>query len=265
MKAIFITVRTGSTRFPAKCLKWVGNKRAIELVIDRVKRSKRAQQIVLCTTWLPDDDILCSIARENGIEFRRGSTEDKLMRWKGATIQHDVDFFVTADGDDLLCDPELIDLAFGQYDRNGSDFIEAPNVPCGAFTYGISTAALKRVCEIKDTDDTEMMVPYFREIGKFGSPRAGYKNPFVWKPMFRFEQLENVPSVLQRPEIRMTLDYPDDLKFFDNIYSNFDDTSFTLRDVIAYLDANPEVIDINKYLQEKYLANQKLMTRMVLK
>jgi len=226
-----------------------------------VKRSNRAQRIVLCTTWLPDDDILCSIARENDIEFRRGSTEDKLMRWKGATIQHDVDFFVTADGDDLLCDPELIDLAFAQYDRKctvaglpglefhtGADFIYAPDVPCGAFTYGISTAALHKVCDIKATDDTEMMVPYFTETG-----------------LFKVERLENVPLVLQRPEIRMTLDYPDDLTFFDNIYSNFKDTNFSLRDVIKYLDNNPEVIEINKHCQEKYLANQKLMTKVVLK
>jgi len=247
MKAIFITVRTGSKRFPAKCLKWIGNRRAIELVIDRVKRSKKAQRIVLCTTWLPADDILCDIAREYGIEYRRGSSRDKLMRWYGATYQYDVDFFVTADGDDLLCDPELIDLAFAQYDRTGADFIEAPNVPCGAFTYGISTAALFKVCVIKDTDDTEMMVPYFKT------------------GLFKVEELENVPPVLQRPEIRMTLDYPDDLTFFDNIYSNFKDTSFTLRDVIKYLDDNPEVVEINKHCQEKYLANQKLMTKVVLK
>jgi len=247
MKAIFITVRTGSKRFPAKCLKWIGQKRAIELVIDRAKRSKKAQRIVLCTTWFPEDDILCDIAREQGIDYRRGSSRDKVMRWYGATLQHDVDFFVTADGDDLLCDPELIDLGFAQHDRTGADFIEAPNVPCGAFTYGISTAALKRVCEIKDTDDTEMMVPYFKT------------------GLFKTEELENVPPVLQRPEIRMTLDYPDDLKFFDNIYSNFKDTNFSLRDVIKYLDDNPEVVEINKHCQEKYLANQKLMTKVVLK
>jgi len=247
MKAIFITVRTGSKRFPAKCLKWIGDKRAIELVIDRSKRSKRAERIVLCTTWLVADDVLCDIAREHKIEFHRGSERDKLLRWHGAVRKFGVDFFVTADGDDLLCDPELIDLAFSQYDRTGADFIEAPDVPCGAFTYGISAAALKKVCEIKATDDTEMMVPYFKT------------------GLFKVERLENVPPVLQRPEIRMTLDYPDDLRFFDNIYSNFKDTSFTLRDVIAYLDENPEVIKINQYLQEKYLANQKLMTRMVLK
>lgn len=248
MKAIFITVRTGSKRFPAKCLKRVGNKLAIEHVIERAKRSKRAQVIVLCTTVLPEDDVLYEIAYDYGIECARGSVKDKLMRWHGAALKYGVKFFVTGDGDDLLCDAELNDLAFAQFDRTEADFISAPNVPTGAFTYGISRKALDLVCEIKDSEDTEMMVPYFTDTG-----------------LFKVETLENVPPVLQRPEIRMTLDYPDDLKFFDNLYTHFGEQDFSLRDVIAYLDENPEVIEINQYLQEKYLANQKLMTRMVLK
>ncbi|MFZ3058099.1 MAG: hypothetical protein WA102_00045, partial [Candidatus Methanoperedens sp.] len=113
-KAIFITVRTGSTRLPEKALLKINDRSTIELVIDRVKRSQKAEIIVLCTTEAKNDDILCEIAKENAILFFRGSAEDKLMRWKGAAEEYDVEFFVTSDGDDLLCDPELIDLAFEQ-------------------------------------------------------------------------------------------------------------------------------------------------------
>jgi spore coat polysaccharide biosynthesis protein SpsF len=178
----------------------------------------------------------------------RGSAEDKLERWRGAAEKYGIDFFVTADGDDLLCDPELVDLAFDQMERTGADFIEAPDVPCGAFTYGIKVAALNKVCKIKDSTDTEMMVPYFTETG-----------------IFDVQKLENVPEELQRPEIRMTLDYEDDLKFFETIFDHFGNQIFTIRDVIGFLDANPEVIKINQYLQEKYLANQKTLTKLVLK
>lgn len=244
MNAIFITVRTGSKRLPEKALLKVGDKRTIELVIDRAKKSKKAEIIVLCTTRLSADNVLCDIALENGIKFFRGSTEDKLMRWKKAAAKYDVDFFVTFDGDDLLCAPELADLAFEQYERTGAHFIEAPNVPCGAFTYGISVWALNRVCAMKGTTDTEMMVPYFKT------------------GLFKTEELQNVPIVLQRPEIRMTLDYEDDLKFFRNVYDHF--INFRLQDVIEYLDANPEVPRINAYLQQVYLDNQKRLTKAVL-
>lgn len=248
-KAIFITVRTGSTRLPEKALLKINGITTIELVIDRAKRSKRAQNIVLCTTEAKNDDILCEIAKGNGIFFFRGSAEDKLMRWKGAAEKYDVEFFVTSDGDDLLCDPELIDLAFEQYERNGADFIEGKDVPCGGFTYGIKVSALNKVCEIKDSTETEIMWVYFLDTG-----------------LFKTEVLENIPKVLQRPEIRITLDYEDDLKFFKIIFDHFaDNPEFTLRDVVKFLDENPNVIKINQYLQEKFLDNQRAKTKLVLK
>ena len=109
MNAVFITVRTGSTRLPNKALLKIRDKTTIEHLIKRVKKSKLANEIVLCTTTLSQDDVLCEIAEKNNIKYYRGSVEDKLERWKGAVDQYNVDFFVTADGDDLFCDPELID------------------------------------------------------------------------------------------------------------------------------------------------------------
>ena len=248
-KAIFITVRTGSTRLPEKALLKINERSTIELVIDRVKRSQKAEIIVLCTTESKNDDVLCEIAKKNVILFFRGSAEDKLIRWKGAAEKYDVEFFVTSDGDDLLCDPELIDLAFEQYERSGADFVEAKDVPCGGFTYGIKVSALNKVCEIKESTDTEMMWVYFTDTG-----------------LFKTEMLQNIPKVLQRPEIRMTLDYDDDLKFFKVIFDHFaDNPAFTLRDVVKYLDENPDVIKINQYLQERFLDNQKSKTKLVLK
>src|SRR5580692_2049369 len=104
MKAIFITVRTSSTRLPKKCLLPFGDARTIEFLIRRLKRSRLAEVIILCTTENPEDDILCRIAGQEGILFFRGSEKDKLARWNGAAQRYNVDFFVTADGDDLFCE-----------------------------------------------------------------------------------------------------------------------------------------------------------------
>ncbi|KAF0135233.1 MAG: acylneuraminate cytidylyltransferase [Candidatus Saganbacteria bacterium] len=250
-KAIFITVRTGSSRLPNKCLLKINGKSTIEYLIDRMKRSKKADIIVLCTTELKEDDILCEIANKNSISFYRGSAEDKLMRWYEATKIFDVEFFVTGDGDDIFYDPELVDLAFDQYEKNQPDFIEGKDIICGSFTYAIKTSALKKVCEIKDTEDTEMMWVYFTTTG-----------------LFKTEELKNVPAVFKRPEIRMTMDYQDDFKFFKIIIEHFSsekNEKFTLRDIIDFLDKNPKIVKINQYLQEKYLKNQKMKTKLVLK
>lgn len=249
--AVFVTVRTSSTRLPRKCLLDLHGERVIEFLIRRLKLAKLADLIVICTTTSPEDGVLEKIARAEGICCFRGSERDKLERWRGAAERFGVDFFVTADGDDPFCEPELIDLAFAQYRATGADFIEAEGLAVGAFTYGIKTSALETVCQIKDTDDTEMMWVYFTEGQRF-----------------RTEKLQNVPEIFWRPEIRMTLDYPDDFRFFETTVGHFREhgpQEFTLRDVIEYLDRKPEVIRINQYLQDQFLANQKAKTNLCLK
>jgi len=254
-KAIFVTVRTGSTRLPKKCLLKIQGLTTIQHLIRRVRKSKLADIIVLCTTKLEEDDVLCKIAKNEGIKFFRGSVKDKLARWLGAAEKFNVEFFVTADGDDLFCEPELIDLAFKQYVKKNPDFIygdgvKGVDVPCGAFTYAIKVKALQKACEMKDTEDTEMMWTYFKDIG-----------------LFECQKLEEVPFFYKRPEIRMTLDYPEDFEFFKNVIENLSKfkKEFNLKDIINYLDMHPEVIKINKSLQNKFRRNQKQKTKLIIK
>ena len=251
-KAIFVTVRTGSSRLPKKCLLPVGGVTMIEHLILRLKRSREADQIVICTTDRAEDAVLTEIAQKHGVLAFRGNEEDKLVRWRDAARRFGVEFLVTADGDDPFCEPELIDIAFRQASgASRPDFIQAPGLVCGAFTYGIRVSALEKVCEIKDTGDTEMMWPYFTDTG-----------------LFRVEELRGVDEVYRRPEIRATLDYQEDFDFFRTVIEHFLATGkkeYDLRDIIAYLDRNPSVIQINQNLQEKFLANQKAKTKLVLK
>lgn len=237
-KAIFITVRTGSTRLPKKALIKINHKTTIEHLIDRVKKAHGADTIVLCTTELPEDDVLCEIATQNKISFFRGSVEDKLSRWNNACKMFDVEFFVTADGDDLFCEPELIDLAFKQYKESSADFIQSKGIVCGAFTYGIKATALQKVCEIKDSNNTEMMWVYFTQTN-----------------LFDVQELENVPALYKRNDIRMTLDYEDDLRFFQKVIDDLGD-GCTLREIVEHINKYPEIREINYYLQDQWAANQ---------
>ncbi|HEC29048.1 MAG TPA: hypothetical protein ENI65_05630, partial [Gammaproteobacteria bacterium] len=50
VNAIFITVRTQSTRLPAKALKPINGMPTIEYLIKRMKHSRNADAIILCTT-----------------------------------------------------------------------------------------------------------------------------------------------------------------------------------------------------------------------
>ena len=248
--AVFITVRTGSTRLPNKAFLEIQSLPTIVHLIRRVK-SVSSDEIVLCTTQLPEDDILEVVAVQEGIRFFRGSTKDKLLRWQGAAGIFGIDYYVTADGDDLFCEPELLELGLQQLKNTDIDFIESSEVICGVFTYGIRVSALNKVCKIKDSEDTEMMWTYFKDTG-----------------LFKVGSLTSPPKEFIRDDIRMTLDYEDDFIFFKSIIDHFykiGRQNFTLRDIIKFLDDNPHVILINKYLHTDWQNNQLANTKLLLK
>jgi spore coat polysaccharide biosynthesis protein SpsF (cytidylyltransferase family) len=248
---LFITVRSDSSRLPNKALVPILGKPTIELVILRAKQVTSAGTIVVCTTDRAIDDAIVEIAKRNGVEFYRGSLEDKLERWLGAARLFDVDFFITMDGDDLFCDPELMELGIEQMRSAKNDFIEAPEgLICGSFTYGIKTSALAKVCDIKGTSDTEMMWVYFKDTG-----------------IFNIDTLKVADKIFYDSSIRMTLDYEEDLAFFTKILERYKavNNDVPLRQIVAFLVENRDIIAINSYRHQEWANNQKQKTKLILK
>ncbi|MBI5061526.1 MAG: Gfo/Idh/MocA family oxidoreductase [Candidatus Aenigmarchaeota archaeon] len=240
--AVFIPVRTGSSRLAKKALLKIKGKTLIEHLIDRVKAARSAELIVLNTTTLAEDDILEEIARKNDIECFRGSTEDILDRHYQAAKRFKVDFIVNADGDDILCDPAMIDAIVDVYNKTGDDFIMFKDVPLGATPFGIKFDALEKVWRTKKESNTETgWVRYFKETG-----------------LFKLNYIEAEPD-LRQPEIRMTLDYEEDFQFvkavFDGLYGQ--GRIFGLKEILSFLKDNPRIISINSGLDEKYYTNIK--------
>lgn len=251
-KAILITVRNGSSRLKNKALLKINNVTVIEYIIKRMLHSKGADKIILCTTENPKDDVLCDIAERNNILFFRGDEEDKLERWNGACKHYGIEYFVTCDGDDLFCDTELIDKAFEQYNTSNHDFLRCDGITGsgnGIFDHGIKASALHKVCEIKDTKNTEMMWVYFTDTN-----------------LFRVQNLTDVPKSYFRDDIRMTLDYPEDLLFFKKIINYFGvNNHLPLSDIINYINLNPSVAKLNIQRQKEWKDNQVKNTKLILK
>ena len=112
VNSILITVRTSSTRLPRKAIIDINGKPTIQYLIENIKKSRLADKIILCTSEEPDDDILCQIATDCGIDYYRGSLKDKLVRWMEACKEYNIDFFVNVDGADLFLDYNFTSIQF---------------------------------------------------------------------------------------------------------------------------------------------------------
>lgn len=236
--AIFIAVRMKSTRLPRKALLEIKGRTVIEHLIDRLKTAEEPDLVVLCTSTHPDDAVLIDIARKNGIEGFQGSEDDKLERFLGAASKYDIDLIIAVDGDDILCDPVFIDKIIRALISTGTDMVTCNNLPLGIASNGIRVEALKKVCEIKSETDTEVWGGYFTDSG-----------------LFKVEYIEPEDADLIRPDIRLTLDYPEDYELFKEIFDKLyiPGSVFSLKEVVTLFNNNPQLLEITREVHQQYL------------
>jgi len=246
MNCIFISVRNSSTRLPNKAILDLCGKPTIQHLIESMMNSKSADKIILCTSDREEDDVLCNIASNCGIEYFRGSLNDKLVRWRDDCKEYEVDFFVNVDGDDLFFDVDLADIVIDQYKNDPCDFIDGHGLYNDV--YGIKTTALNEVCKIKDSDSTEYIRLYFTETG-----------------IFQTRKIKDIPTKYIKGNIRMTLDYPEDFEFFKKVIEGVLSEQLTFDNILEFIYNNPETSHINFFLDETWKENQKKIKHFKLK
>ena len=229
---ILITVRTGSSRLPSKCLKLINKKRVIEIIIKRAK--KIGYPIILVTTKNKSDDILCKLANRNKVMHYRGSSKNVLKRWNDCLNKFKVDIAIMVDADDLLFDYDTYKRALKKIINSKFDYIKAnTNSITGLFTYIFRAKVIKNVYEKNKFKSVEIIGPYLDKKYKFFSIR-----------------------LRRNKKIRFTLDYKEDFILFKKIFSTFSFTVKTNR-VIAYLEKYKNLTKINSFRQNDYLTNQR--------
>lgn len=239
--AVLIPVRTGSTRLTQKSLLEIKNRTLIEHLIDRVKQSVLPEHIILCTTQRTEDEIFIDIAKRNNILSFQGEENDILNRFQGAIEKYELDICINVDGDDLFCEPSLIDKSIDFLTRNDIDFIEWKGLPYGTVPVGYKATALKLICKNKAEKDTQT------NWGRF----------FTETNLVKCKILEEMDKDLNYPDIRMTIDYIEDFEFANAIFTELYQKGrvFTLKEIMSLLKVKPEIVNINKNIQDKYYSN----------
>lgn len=244
--AIFLSIREKATRLRKKVLLEIAGKTVTEHLIDRLKQAKLPDQLIMTTSLHPDDQVLEDIAGKCSIPCFRGSEEDKLDRYLQAANTYGTDFMVIVDGDDIFCDPVFIDTVIEKHLETKADFVYCNGLPLGAASSGFTKKALEKVCQIKREADTEVWGGYFTQTG-----------------LFHVKCIEVEDKLLRRPEIRMTLDYEEDFRFFEEVFKELyaDGKVFSLEEVVRLLDKRPEIVEINQSVQKLYEENLLKHTR----
>ena len=232
-----VTARLKSTRLPRKLLLEIKGKSVISHMLDRLKLANNVDEIIICTSTEGQDRPLGELAKENNVKCFFGNPDDVLTRLLGAADEFDLDYILNITADCPFVDPFYADKIVEKYLETNADLIRQFDLPHGVFSYGIKLEALRKVVELKDSSDTEVWGRYFTDTG-----------------LFNVVDLDVNDIHHNRPGLRMTLDYPEDLEFFKAVFDVLyvENEVFSLTSILNLLDAHPEIIELNKSCSLKF-------------
>ena len=231
-----IVARCGSSRLPNKALLKIQDRETIALLIERIKRCKSLDKVILATSTDSSDDVLEEIAKREGVLVFRGSLENLSLRFYEAAKYYKLDQIVRITGDDILRDETIIDLAIESHLYSSCDVTVTDNMPYGTASEIFSLRALETILNtVQEPKNTEYLEYYLENERYFSLNR--------YESNYNFNQ-----------DIRLTLDYDEDFELFNHIFENLypKNNAFNLQNALDWLEKNPKVIDINKNKTIKY-------------
>lgn len=240
----------GSSRFPGKSLEKIGDWSLVELVLKRVKQASRVDIVVLATSTNPQDDILADSVRKLGFPVVRGSEDDVLSRFYQAAELYHPDTVVRITGDCPLISPTLIDYAIRTFEEKKVDYLtivigrdKKVAYPRGFDVEVVSYDSLKDAATKATKDyEREHVMPYF------------YTHPNLFSVYYIEPEVE-----VSRPMYRLCVDSKLDLEVIQSIHKFFGDRLIDVdfREIIDFLDNNPEIALINETVEQKHYSVSK--------
>ena len=228
-----LQARMQSTRLPGKVLKFIGKDTVINFMLNRLKRSKLIDDIIVA---IPNDKkniILEKYLKKKKFKVFKGSNENCLDRYYKAAIKanHDAIIYITADCP--FMDPQIIDKMITIFKNKNLDYItnvHPPTFPDGMDVEILKFDLLKKV-KRKATSkfDKEMVTSYVQKIKNL--KKYNYKN---------FKNLSH---------IRLTLDQSEDLVLLEKIFLELNRNNFNLKDIMNIINKNPDLLKINSHIK----------------
>ena len=242
IRACIIQARIGSKRLPRKVLLPISGKPMLMHIIERVRRCRNIDKIIIATTRCNEDDAieeLVDTISDDDLSVYRGSEEDVLGRYFGAAQSVDAKIIVRVTGDCPLIDWKLIDDMMDEFVKEGYDYLSnvltKRTYPRGLDVEIFTFAALKSINGLElSKREREHVTTYIREhTAEFNT--------------HNFEGTEDHSGY------RWTVDEPLDMVFvqkvFDELYRQ--NNRFGADDVLTLIKEKPELAKINNKVEQK--------------
>jgi spore coat polysaccharide biosynthesis protein SpsF len=225
-----LQARMTSSRLPGKVLLPLAGTPMILRQVERVRRARRIDRLVVATSGEASDDVLARTLADAGVATHRGPLDDVLARFVGALDAFGpADHVVRLTADCPLADPQVIDAVIERVVGAGADY-GSNTPPHRSFPKGLDveamTAAALRAAAARAASPQE------HEHVTWGL----HRHPQLYRQVF-------VSQAADEGDVRWTVDYPDDYAFVAAVYDALHaaDAAFTSDDVRRYVRSRPDL------------------------
>jgi spore coat polysaccharide biosynthesis protein SpsF len=209
----------GSTRLPGKVLLRIRGQSILERSIRRLREAGSIEQVVVLTTTLKEDDQVVEEALKFGAWIHRGPELDVLRRFQQASEKYGPGTIIRATGDNPLIDIGSVDRIVRAIHGSDLEYCMENGLPVGAATEAITAEALARVDQIAvEPRHREHVTLYVKQHPE----------------QFRVALL-SPPDCLRRPDMRITVDTPDDFMAVEDLIESLPEPAHPLP-LRAYLE-----------------------------
>ncbi|MEH1960625.1 MAG: glycosyltransferase family protein [Nostoc sp.] len=220
-----IEARMGSSRLPGKVLKEAVGKPMLLLMVERVRRARYIDEVVVATTTNEKDEAIASLCSKHNIPYFRGSEENVLERVVETGRHYQAEVSVLLTGDCPLIDPYVIDQHICAFFAAYPHVDYVANCEVRSYPHGLDLMVLswKTLAQTVDFASSE---PFREHVGWY-----------IRRHPEQYRRLDIIaPPGLSNPFFRITLDYQEDYHrikaIFEALYPQ--NPQFTTVDILNY-------------------------------
>ncbi len=229
---IILQARQNSIRFPNKVLQTISGVPLIIFLLRRLKKVKKADQIITAIPKNNENKFLKKILQKYEFKYFEGSEKNVLKRFYQCAKKFNAKNVIRITADCPFSDPKIIDEFIEIFIEKKVDYLSNGNPPTypDGFDIEIFTfdALKKSFLKSKKPFDQEHVTPYMK------------KSNFFLK--------YNVTNKVDLSDIRLTIDYAEDLIVIRKILSHFKNKkSCHLNDIVRVLKNNKKIMYKNQF------------------
>jgi spore coat polysaccharide biosynthesis protein SpsF len=215
---LIIQARMSSTRLPGKSMMPLANKPLVYRMVERLKKCKKVDEIVIATSDQPEDKVLVDLANELGVSSFQGNLLDVRDRYLKAAEKSNADFVIRIPADNPMPDANEIDKLIEFHLRNNPQGFSSNLAQVNNSGYldgiGAEIFSTKLLKESVDRSNSDIVKEHVHR--NFFDYSTQTPVDAFWCPIAS----PKAPEGLRRPDIILDVNTMDDYTKIKRIYDH---------------------------------------------